>query len=163
MAILNEPMRRAEKEIHSRALIDQILGQAEVCRLALCKDNRPYLVPVSFGYDGSCLYFHTAMEGMKLEFLAANNRVCFEVEHGVKLVPNEANPCGWSCAYLSVIGFGRAEEIPDRAGKEEGLNHILRHYSGRSWSWEGQSLEKLRVWRIVIEQITGKRSGGATL
>jgi nitroimidazol reductase NimA-like FMN-containing flavoprotein (pyridoxamine 5'-phosphate oxidase superfamily) len=156
-------MRRAEKEIHSRALMDQILGQAEVCRLALCKDDQPYLVPVSFGYDGACLYFHTAAEGMKLEFLAANNRVCFEVEHGVKVVPNEANPCAWTFAYLSVIGFGRAEEVTDRAGKVEGLNLIMRHYSGRAWSLEAQSLEKVRVWRIDIERITGKRSGDATL
>ena len=32
---------------------------AQICRLGLCKDNRPYIVPVNFGYDGEHIYFHT--------------------------------------------------------------------------------------------------------
>jgi nitroimidazol reductase NimA-like FMN-containing flavoprotein (pyridoxamine 5'-phosphate oxidase superfamily) len=27
--------------------------------LGLAKDNSPYIVPVSFGYDGDAIYFHT--------------------------------------------------------------------------------------------------------
>jgi len=41
-------MRRKEKEIQSRDLIDQILAKSQVCRLGLCKDNRPYVVPEQF-------------------------------------------------------------------------------------------------------------------
>jgi nitroimidazol reductase NimA-like FMN-containing flavoprotein (pyridoxamine 5'-phosphate oxidase superfamily) len=50
-------MRRKDREIQSRDVIDEIIAQAEVCRLGLSRDNRPYIVPVSFGYDGRCLYF----------------------------------------------------------------------------------------------------------
>ena len=151
-------MRRKDKQIENQQVIEQILAKAQVCRLGLCKDNRPYIVPVSFGYDGRFLYFHTARTGLKIDFIAANNRVCFELEHEVKLLPNEASPCQWSFAFSSVIGFGTVEEIADPQRKVYGLNQIMLHYSGREWPFDEPSLENIRLWRLVVEQITGKQS-----
>ena len=151
-------MRRTDREIRSQALVDQVLAQAQVCRLALCKDSQPYMVPVSFGYDGACVYFHTAPTGMKLDFIAANDRVCFEVEHDVKLRPHATNPCQWSFSFFSVIGFGRVREVTAPEDKIQALNQIMRHYSGREWAFDGPALGKIRVWRIAIERLTGKQS-----
>jgi uncharacterized protein len=50
-------MRRKDREIQNREIIDEIISEAEVCRLGLSRDNHPYIVPVSFGYNGRCLYF----------------------------------------------------------------------------------------------------------
>lgn len=154
-------MRRKDREVQERSLIDQIMAKAQVCRLGLCKDNQPYVVPVSFGYDGSYIYFHTAQEGMKLDYLAANNRVCFEMEHDVMVVPG-AVACAWSFSYYSVIGFGTVEEVVDHQGKAHALSQIVKHYSGRDWDLSDRSLEKTRTWRISIEQITGKRTKDKT-
>jgi nitroimidazol reductase NimA-like FMN-containing flavoprotein (pyridoxamine 5'-phosphate oxidase superfamily) len=151
-------MRRTDKEIQDPALIAEIIAKAQVCRLALCKDGQPYLVPLSFGYDGSCLYFHTAGEGMKLDYLAANPRVCFELEHDVRVLPKEGDPCAWAFSFFSVIGFGTVEEILEPAAKVNGLNWVMRQYSGRSWEFRDQAVAPVRVWRIRIEQMTGKRS-----
>ncbi len=151
-------MRRKDKEIQDRDLIEQIMAKAQVCRLGLCKDNEPYVVPVSFGYDGSFIYFHTAREGMKLDYLAANNRVCFELEHDVRVVADPEDACGWSFAFHSVIGFGTVEEVVGPSRKAYALNQIMRHYSGREWSLSERSLEKTRLWRISVERVTGKRS-----
>ncbi|MDI6771721.1 MAG: pyridoxamine 5'-phosphate oxidase family protein [bacterium] len=151
-------MRRKDKEIQDRGLIDKIMAQAQVCRLGLCKDNAPYVVPVSFGYDGAFIYFHTAREGMKLDYLASNNRVCFELEHDVKVIPSSAEACEWSVSFYSVIGFGTVEEIVDPPSKVHAVNQIMKHYSGREWNLDERSLEKTRLWRILIERITGKRS-----
>lgn len=151
-------MRRKEKEIQDPGLIDKIMARAQVCRLGLCKDNAPYVVPVSFGYDGACIYFHTAREGMKLDYLAANNRVCFELEHDVRIIPSPTRACEWSVSFYSVIGFGTVDEIVDPAGKARAVNQIMKHYSGREWEIDERSLEKTRLWRISIERITGKRS-----
>ena len=60
-------MKRQDKEIQNRQLIDEIISQALVCRLGLCRDNQPYVVPLNFGYDGQRLYFHSAQKGMKIE------------------------------------------------------------------------------------------------
>ena len=49
-------MRRKDKEIHDRSLMEYIMEKAQVCRLGLCKDNMPYIVPVAFGYDGTSIF-----------------------------------------------------------------------------------------------------------
>ena len=151
-------MRRTDKEITERALLAHILHQAQVCRLGLALDNTPYVLPVAFGYDGHALYFHTASEGRKLTFLTANPQVCFEVEHGVEVRPHESNPCKWTVSFQSVIGYGTVIELTTATEKIEGLNHIMRHYSGRAWPLSAQDIEATRVWRLAIERLTGKQS-----
>jgi nitroimidazol reductase NimA-like FMN-containing flavoprotein (pyridoxamine 5'-phosphate oxidase superfamily) len=151
-------MRRKEKEITDRREIDAILNEARVCRIAFARDNEPYVVPLFFGYDGRCLYFHTACEGKKLDFLAANRQVCFEVERNVTLVSHDAQACKWSAHFESVIGYGRVIELVDGKEREQGLNQIMLHYSGREWQYDPSHLQGTRVWCVEIESLTGKRS-----
>lgn len=155
-------MRRADKEITERVLISQIINDAQVCRLGLAMGNTPYIVPVSFGFDGHAIYFHTAKEGRKIVFLAANSRVCFEFEHGVEVIRHDSNPCKWTFSFQSVIGYGTVLELMNAAEKVEGLNHIMRHYSGRAWPIRATDIEDTRVWRIAIESLTGKQSKDKT-
>jgi hypothetical protein len=151
-------MRRTDKEITDRVLISQIIEGCQVCRLGLARENIPYILPVSFGYDGTTIYFHTAKEGRKIVFMAANNRVCFEFERGVELIRHDSNPCKWSFSFQSVIGYGTVWELTDTTEKLEGLNHIMRHYSGRDWPISAKDAEDIKVWRIAIESLTGKQS-----
>ena len=151
-------MRRKDKEILPD-LIQRVIDAAQVCRLGLCKDNIPYIVPVSFGYDGTSLYFHTAIDGRKIEFITANNQVCFEIEHEVAVIPNNDRACGWSFSFYSIIGYGAVEELTEDADKLRGLQLIMEHYSGRGdWEFQDQHLQNVRVWRIRIEQVSGKQS-----
>jgi uncharacterized protein len=151
-------MRRKDKQIESKDLIKKVIAKARVCRLGLCKDNMPYIVPVSFGYDGNYIYFHTAIEGMKLDYIAANNRVCFELEHDVRVISDKNEACKWSFSFYSVIGFGTVAEIVDAERKLYALNQIMQHYSDREWNFNENLVEKVRLWSISIEQITGKQS-----
>ena len=151
-------MRRAEKEITSRAEIDAILHGCTVCRLGFAVENEPYVVPVSFGYDGRDLYFHTAKTGRKIDCIEANRRACFEVERDVELIRNPDQPCEWSFAFESVIGFGTVHELTSDEDRERGLNRIMEHYSGRHWRFDQTAIRGVRVWRLVIDSITGKRS-----
>lgn len=150
-------MRRKEKEITYRSEIDEILHQAQVCRVAFAREDEPYLVPLFYGYDGSRLYFHTARDGRKLEFLAANPRVCFEVERQVEVVARD-QACNWSAHFESVIGCGRVTELLGREEKEVGLNEIMRHYSDKEWPYDPSVFERTRVWCVEIDSLTGKRS-----
>ncbi|MDC0358201.1 pyridoxamine 5'-phosphate oxidase family protein [Oligoflexia bacterium] len=152
-------MQRADKEITSRAEIDAIINKAQVLRLALAVESEPYVVPVSFGYDGSSLYFHTAQTGKKLDMLSVNNRVCFEVEGNVSLKRHAQEACKWSFLYTSVIGAGVVIELKGEDEKIQGLNAIMRHYSGADWSFKAEALKNTRVWRVAVESLTGKRSG----
>jgi nitroimidazol reductase NimA-like FMN-containing flavoprotein (pyridoxamine 5'-phosphate oxidase superfamily) len=151
-------MRKSEREITSRAEIDAIIRGSEVCRLAFAVSDEPYIVPVSFGYDGHSLYFHTADTGRKIDCIAANNRACFEMERNVRLVKDPLKPCKWSFSYESVIGFGEVCELQSPAEKARGLNHIMEHYSGREWDFDSFAMKGTRVWRISISSVTGKRA-----
>jgi nitroimidazol reductase NimA-like FMN-containing flavoprotein (pyridoxamine 5'-phosphate oxidase superfamily) len=151
-------MRRAEREIKDRQTIDEILRQATVCRLGLCDDGMPYVVPLNFGYDGERLYFHSAREGRKMEVLKANPNVCFEVDVDHELVPTET-ACDWGTKFRSVIGFGKAWLVEDPEGKKQALDVILGHYSDGYYEYTEEALAKVAVIRIEIESITGKQSG----
>jgi len=151
-------MRRNDKKITERAEIDSIIRGAKICRLAFASEGEPYLVPISFGYDGRALYFHTALEGRKLEFIAANPRVCFEFEGNIELVDHPELACKWTFAFESVIGYGAMAELKEPEVKSLGLNQIMRQYSGREWPIGAKALEGTRIWRLEIESVSGKRS-----
>lgn len=152
-------MRRKDKQINDNNEIAAVIKKCQVCRVAMAKDNRPYIIPVSFGYDGEAIYFHTvANEGMKLEYLSANSQVCFEFEHGVEVSSSEDKPCNWSFSFQSVIGFGRVQELKSGTEKTAGLEHIMAQYTDQQWDFTGIPLKGLSVWKIGIESITGKQS-----
>ena len=151
-------MRRKDREITSRKEIDGIIRGSLVCRLAMVAGDAPYLVPLSFGYDGSSIYLHTARGGKKIQCIEANSRVCFEFERNVKLVPGDKGACSWSLSYESVIGYGTIEELVAPEEKELGLNEIALQYSGKRWHFEDVALSKTRVWRISVDSMTGKRA-----
>lgn len=151
-------MRRKDKEITDMTVIESILQEADVCRLAMVDGQIPYLVPMSFGYQDRFLYFHSASEGRKLNVLKKNNLVCFEVESNVKLFRGE-NPCNWSMKYYSVIGYGRAEVTVDLAEKERALNLIMEKYNGPGeYSYPAEALEKIVVIKVMIDEMAGKKS-----
>lgn len=151
-------MRRKEKEITDPAEIEQIITQARVCRVGLADGNKPYVVPVCFGYDKKAFYFHCAPEGYKLELIKKNNRVCVEIETDIEIIYAE-KPCGWSTKYRSVIGVGRAYILEDEMDKIYGLTVIMRQFGEKSPEMEFERAERVAVVRIDIEHITGKKSG----
>lgn len=151
-------MRRSDKEISERSEMDAIIRSAQICRLAFAADNEPYMVPISFGYDGKALYFHTALSGRKIDFVLANSRVCFEFEGQSELVDHPDIACKWTYAFESVIGYGEMLELTKPEDKIHGLNQIMRQYSGREWPMDAKAITGTRIWRLEIETMSGKRS-----
>jgi len=151
-------MKRAEKEIKDRAVIDQIIRSTEVCRIAYANDNIPYITPVSFGYDGECIYVHTAKAGKKIDFLKKNNYICFQFESGVETITDPEIACKWTAAFKSVIGYGNMMELNSFAEQEYALNQIMLHYSGKTWPFEEQMFKKVSLWKIEIKDLSGKQS-----
>jgi nitroimidazol reductase NimA-like FMN-containing flavoprotein (pyridoxamine 5'-phosphate oxidase superfamily) len=153
-----QTVRRSDREIENRQEIDEILHGAEVLHLGFAVDGEPYVIPISFGYDDTCLYIHTAKAGRKIDCIGANPRICFQAERGVRLATDPEDACAWSFAFESVIGYGDVVELTHPDEKALGLNHIMRHYSERSWDFDPGVMTATRVWRISIESVTGKKS-----
>ena len=152
-------MRRKEKQITERKEIDAVIHASTVCRMAMARGDQPYVVPLSFGYDGRSVYIHTAAEGKKIDFVEANPSVCLEFEHQIQVISDDNKACNWSFSFQSVIGFGTISELQDAGEKEKGLNHIMRHYSDKQWSYNPKAVAKTRVWKIDFESLDGKKSG----
>lgn len=151
-------MRRSDKEIKDLDVIKSIMEEAIDCRIGLCEDNKPYIVPMNFGYKDNCLYIHSALEGKKINILKKNNNICFEVDIKNELVKS-GNPCNWSMKYLSVIGYGKAHFIEDLNEKALGLNIIMQKYTGKEdFHFPEAALSKVAVMKVEIEEITGKKS-----
>lgn len=151
-------MRRRDKEITDRDVIDAIINESKFCRLALSEDDRPYIVPVSFGYDGNALYFHGALEGKKIDILRKNSNVCFEFDSDGEPIPSDES-CSWSVRYKSVIGNGKARLLEDADSKLRALDIIMRHYSEESFEYPEEKIKKTAIIRVDIETVTGKMSG----
>jgi nitroimidazol reductase NimA-like FMN-containing flavoprotein (pyridoxamine 5'-phosphate oxidase superfamily) len=168
-------MRRTDREITNIGEKLEIVARCKVCRLGMldmgsggdpgsAAGNRPepYIVPLNFGYeykDGIFfLYFHSALEGRKIDILKRGGPVCFEMDGGHRLIPNPQG-CSYSFAYESVIGRGTVEFIDRREEKIRGLNLLLRHQSGenRDFPIDGGTLERTAVFRLRAESWSAKK------
>lgn len=150
---------KKKREIETREEIDAVIHGSVVCRIAMAVDNRPYIVPLSFGYDGKAIYLHTGMKGKKIDHFLKNDSVCFEVERNATIHENGQKACRWSFTYETVIGYGTIRELKEPVDREHALNQIMRHYSGKAWQFDGEALTRTRLWKIDIETLTGKRNG----
>jgi hypothetical protein len=152
-------MRRKEQEITDKKEIEKILHHGDICRVALFDDDYPYIVPVNYGYQDGCLYFHSAPHGKKIELITKNPKVGFELETDLLLV-KAATACGWSMRYKSIIGYGTARVLSDRVEVISALDIIMKHYSGQNgFTYDDNSLNRMVAVKICIHHLTAKRSG----
>lgn len=150
-------MRRNEKQIKDRTELEDILKRALVCRLAMSVDDQPYVVPICFGYRDGCLFFHCAGEGMKLDMIRKNNRVCFECDVDNALLPSE-NACECGMMGASIVGFGRAFLLDDPESKTKALDLIMEHYGAKGpFSYKEKAFRKVLIIKVEIENMTGKK------
>lgn len=87
----------AEHEIQN-LLLSQVMG-----RMACSDEHQPYIVPLTYTYDGEYIYGQIS-EGTKLTILRKNPRICFEVDMMKDMV-------NWQ----SVIVYGTFEELQNEA------------------------------------------------
>ena len=151
-------MRRTDKEITKKEEMEAIIAKATICRIGFIDTDAPYIVPMNFGYQNNCLYFHSAHQGRKIDILKKNNNVCFEIDSNHEVI-NTGIPCNWSSKYASVMGTGKASILTDDDQKKEGLSIIIDHYSsGSSYSFSKKKLDEVVIMKIEIVQMTGKKS-----
>ena len=152
-------MRNAEREIKDREEILSIIKEAQVCRVAFAAGNIPYIVPMNFGYKDNCLYFHSATEGKKLDYIRQNNKVCFELDINDEIVKATDRVCSWTTKYRSVIGFGKAYIIENWRKKSSALDIITQHYGANPHDFSEKDVERLSIIKIEISSMTGKKEG----
>lgn len=79
--------------------INDLLQHVNFGHLGLCRNNRPYVVPIHFAFGKPGIYFYTT-EGLKTEIIDDNPTVCLQVED----ITDREN-------WKSVIITGQAERL----------------------------------------------------
>ena len=150
-------MRRKDREITDFNEIINIIKKCDVCRIALNDKDFPYIVPLNFGLDiqGKDLYFHCAMEGKKLDLIAKDNRVTFEMDCDHNFILYEER---MSCTmgYESVIGHGVIETVPDE-NKYESLKILMRQYHAEDFKFNTDMMRVTTVLKMTVIDMVGKR------
>ncbi|NQU66052.1 MAG: pyridoxamine 5'-phosphate oxidase family protein [SAR324 cluster bacterium] len=151
-------MRRKEKEIVDKKSIEKVIRACLVCRLAIIDGDYPYIVPLNFGYSEGVLYFHGALKGKKLSLLQKNNQAAFEFDTRLEIVEGE-EACKWSMKFQSVCGFGKVSMIETPQEKKRAVERIMAQYSEQAFELTDKAVSGIAVYKLEIEQMTGKQSG----
>ena len=153
-------MRRKDRQITEIEAIRAILDKAKVLHLAMIDGDRPYVVPLNYGYtleNGALtLYLHSAREGRKLDVLRQNDRVAFVLETNVSQVSGGDIPCKYGEAYASVMGEGRAVLLTDSAEKMAALSILMKTQTGRDFAFTPAMTDAVAVLRLDVDSFTAK-------
>jgi uncharacterized protein len=133
--------------------IEQFLMRTNIGRIGCYAEGRVYVVPITYAYDGECVYAHSA-DGLKIRTMRANPHVCFEVEHIEDLAH-------WS----TVVAWGAYEELS--GASEERAAKLLLSLLGsfrtsatalRHPRFHGIAQESARttLFRIRLTEKTGR-------
>lgn len=148
-------MRRFRQQLDNEDC-ERVLRGGKRGVLAVSGDmGYPYTVPMNFVYDGSCIYFHSAPQGHKLDALRSCDKASFCV-----LSEDGLSDDGWSYYFNSVVAFGRLSEISDEAEKLEKLRLLGHKYFPTEEMAENdiaKNAARCVVLELKIEHMTGKR------
>ena len=124
-------MRRTDRAVTDNRQIQSIIEQAKVVHIGMIDNDRPYVVPMQYGFvfaDGQLtLYVHCAKEGRKLDIIKKNPRVFIELETNVEIISGGDIPCKYGSEYASVMGDGTAvfvEDVKEKFSSEYLKNQI---------------------------------------
>ncbi len=153
-------VRRKEKEIADAGEMREILASGRLAAVALCREGEPYIVTMNYGWDAEneALYFHCAHEGMKIDFILENDRVCATVVEDRGYRHGECEH-----AYRSVVIRGTIGIVEELEEKKHGLKVLLEHQEKEPEPIRKRTLPddgsygKLGVLKIDIENMTGKQ------
>jgi uncharacterized protein len=154
---MRREMRRKDREVTDRAWMESVIGRSQVCRLAMCDGDQPYVIPMCVAYHDNVLYFHCAGEGMKTGLLRANPKVCVEFDIDTELIES-GHASGFGMKYRSVIAFGTASFVDELDAKRAALDVLMAQYSEKAWTYPDAMVEGVCIFKVDIDHMTGKRS-----
>lgn len=137
--------------------IEDVLKENVIGRIGCHANGQTYIVPISYAYDGRCIYIHT-YEGKKIEMMRQNPQICFEVDTFKDL----AN-------WKSVIAWGTFEEIKDEDERRSALKILLNRslpivssvttHLGEDWPFQSEesiaNIDGL-VIKFTLHEKTGR-------
>lgn len=154
-------IRRHDREINDQFELDQIINNNKIATMALCRNNEPYVVTLTYGYDEKLktLYFHCGKEGLKLEFIKANPNVCLTI---IENDGSEAQTCDQP--YKSIVIRGKIEIVDNIQEMDIAIRKMIDQLEKEDTEKEYSKLSKnnkfyndLTILKVIIQEISGKQ------
>lgn len=154
-------MRRSDRQVSDRKELIEIMKSCTVCRLGLNDDGYPYILPLNFGLsddgDKIRLYFHSALQGHKVELIKKDNRASFEMdsEHELKYI-EEKGYCTYN--FSSVMGKGTIKILENEDEKIDALKKLMNQYHpDKNAYFNPAAIPRTLVYVLEVTEITGKK------
>ena len=148
-------MRRFKQQLTEDECEKILRGQKRGVLAVLGDGGYPYTVPLNYVFDNGCIWFHSALQGHKIDALRRCDKASFCV-----LEQKERSGDGWSYFVNSVVAFGRLSEITDDKEKKEKLRLLGQKYFPSEEMVESdiaKNAAKCTVIELRIEHLTGKK------
>ena len=150
-------MRRQRQQLTQEESI-AILQKATAGTLALLGDDGyPYAVPISYVYNEGKLYFHSALNGHKVDAIRKYDKASFCV-----IEQDDVQPEKYTTFFRSVIAFGRIHIVEDEKEKLEIVRMLGNRYNPNQDDALQKEIEsglsRLLAIRFDIEHLTGKEA-----
>ena len=119
-------LQKKEREIKDIQGILSLIKKGKYTSIAMCRNNEPYIVTLSYGYDEvkNALYFHSRLKGLKYEIIKENPQVCATIIEDKGYIMNE-------CAH-AFCSVGKDVFRGNVRGKEAWYGHPLKTSGGKS-------------------------------
>lgn len=153
-------MRRKDREVTDKKQLLDILDMCKVCRIAMQDEQGLYIIPLNFGYkyenETLHLFFHSAKEGRKVNAFEKNPEVAFEMDCGHQLIEGKT-ACEYGYEFQSIVGTGNIHIVKDKQEQKKGLSLLMKHMTGKEFTFEDNMLNAVFVYRLEVHEFTGKR------
>ena len=127
-------MRRQDRRVTDIEEIKGILNSTRIIHLGMMDGDYPYVVPL------------------------ANPHVFIEIDGSDEaLVSGGDIPCAYSSVYSSVMGRGEATYLEAIDEKSHGLQVLMKHQTGREFTFTEAMVNSVGVVQIKIVDYTAKR------
>lgn len=149
-------MRRKERR-EDEDFAFEVLDKADFAVLSMIdEDGLPYCLPISVVRIGEKLYFHSAENGRKAEAMSREPNICLTA--AVDVVSAEDK---FTTYFKSAVVRGKAVRVTDDEEKITALKAICERFTPSNMpdfsNAIKMSLPRTAVWRIDIENATGKQ------
>jgi len=154
-------MQKKEREIIDKRIIMEILKNGKFSTISMCRNDEPYIVTLSYGFDETfnCLYFHSAQNGLKLEYLKENKKICGTILEDLGYVKSAC-----SHKYSSIVFGGDMTIVKDLDEKKHAFDIMLKHLEDnpsklkKRFFKNDKSYNNTCLLKLEIISITGKAS-----
>ena len=149
-------MRRFKQQL-SKEECFEILKSAPRGVIAMNGENGyPYAVTINQYFDETDgrIYFHGALQGLKVDLLGKDNKVCFTTTDKGRIEEGD-----WANTFKSVVCLGRVEEVNDKEKIYYQLRRLAEGFypSPESIEKEIESAgSRVKMYVITIDHMTGK-------